>query len=211
MKRLLKYELFLVLILLIISLIYMYLPELEVIELFIKQNQNISMILFVIFYVILGLLGISLISLTILGGLIFDFFPALILSFISVTIATTLAYAISKLIKSHLESVGFKLHFKTLEKAVLKIRDKLKNQTFVKITILRIVFPAIQFSYAAGLVKEISLKEFMIVSILINFITTFNILFFGVGILKNPYFIIIIVAVLILMYLFRKQIHKYID
>ena len=207
MKNLEKVEIYLFMMICFLIFLYytMYEISLTSIHNFLLEYQEIIIIIYFLLYIVFALMLFSVITLTFLGGILFDFKLAFLLSFSAMTISTCIAFFIIRIISN---KVNPNFHFKFLEKIKSRLEQNLESNKLYKLSILRIVFPTIVFSYGAGLVKKVSVKDFCIVTILINLLTVFIVLFFGIEIIKNPMFILYGIIFLILIYFLKNQITK---
>ncbi len=162
-------------------------------------------IIFMLLYIIISIFGVSAAALTIIAGLIFDIKTAMITVVIGATIAAYIAFLISRHFSKYIN-----IKNKNIKKIVEKIEKKSEKNGFFAIAILRLMFlPYIPLSYAAGLVKKLKAKDFVLATFVTNIFGSFFFIFLGFSITKSlPYFISAIIL-LILFLQTPKLIKKY--
>lgn len=161
---------------------------------FISSFGIFGPLVFGLLYIIISLFGISAAALTILAGVLFSLPVAMSVVVISATIVATLGFLISRYFSKYLPNKGSKL--------VKKIEEKCEKNGFLAIAVLRLLFlPYMPLSYAAGLVKKLKLRDFVLATFLTNIFGSFFFIFLGYSLTKSlPY---VIVAIILLIGFFQ--------
>lgn len=186
-------------VLIVLTIIALFFNPLEYISTdkissFISSFGVFGPLVFGLLYIIISLFGISAAALTILAGVLFSLPVAMSVVVISATIVATLGFLISRYFSKYLSNKESKL--------VKKVEEKCEKNGFLAIAILRLLFlPYMPLSYAAGLVKKLKLKDFVLATFLTNIFGSFFFIFLGYSLTKSlPY---VIVAILLLIGFFQ--------
>lgn len=185
------------------------------IEEFINSFGPLGATVFFILYIIITLFGFSAAIFTVLAGTLFGVKWGLILVVGAATLSATIAFFIArKFSKSMLDNR--KINNKTVHNIVTKIEKTAQDKGFMTIAILRLSFlPYIPLSYAAGLVKNLKSRDFILATFITNIFGSFVFIFLGASIMENlPLFlgaIVLVVAFSQLPKLIKKYMKKEVE
>jgi uncharacterized membrane protein YdjX (TVP38/TMEM64 family) len=160
--------------------------DIQKIQGFIQSFGIYGPIVFMLIYIAISLTGISAASLTIVAGLIFDLPTAMITVVISATIAAYIAFLITRYF-----SKNIKIKNKNVQKIIDQIEEKSETNGLLAISTLRLAFlPYILLSYAAGFVKKLKARDFVLGTFITNIFGSFFFIYLGFSITQSlPFFI----------------------
>lgn len=168
---------------------------------FISSFGVFGPLVFGLLYISISLFGISAAALTILAGVLFSLPVAMSVVVVSATIVATLGFLISRYFSKYLPKKESKL--------VKKIEEKCERNGFLGIAVLRLLFlPYMPLSYAAGLVKKLKLRDFVLATFLTNIFGSFFFIFLGYSLTKSLPYVIVAIILLIGFFQIPKLIKK---
>ncbi|MEF2175051.1 MAG: VTT domain-containing protein [Candidatus Absconditabacteria bacterium] len=199
---------FIVLILLLLPILYNYGPLGEVlhqdnISNIIKSSGMFGPLVFMFIYTISILLFLPATIFTILGGALFGLYLGTLYVVIAATIGGGIGFYISRL---NFKDKDFNSKNKIIKELITKIKSYSQNNGFQSILILRLLYlPYMPVSFAAGLIKELTFKNFILATLVTNIVVSFIFVLLGDQ-LKNGPQALILPVVLIVLSLFIPKI-----
>ena len=147
----------------------------------IESSGPLAPVVFGLFYVLITIFGVSAAWLTILAGTLFGPLEGLVIVVVSATISATLAFYIARYFREKfLSSSKIKDKRGRLREMVRKIESLSENHGFRAVVVLRLSFlPYILLSYAAGLVKNLRARDFILATLITNVFGSFFFIYFG--------------------------------
>lgn len=222
MKKIYKYEIIGFFAILFLIGIY-YLTKISVLDIdklreIILNYGFLGHLILIGIFTVFTLIGTPLSLLITITGVIFGIRNGFFISLIFLTLAGSIAFLISKFLKSKLIKNTSDEETKNI---IIKIRDiienHLKKSEILSVVLMRLMFlPYIETSFASGLVSKLRFSSFFIGTFLINILYCIIYLFIGERITQNfkwfglGIFIIIIILMIprLLKYLkLHRNIH----
>jgi len=165
-------------------------------------------------YVAVALTGISVAFLTTLSGTIFGLVNGLIIVVLAATLSATIAFYLARFIfraPASFEDNTVSLQKKNYISGLIeKIEEKSHENGFMIIAILRLSFlPYIPLSYAAGLVKSLSARDFILATFLTNLFGSFVFIFLGASLGENCLLFVLAIILMIAFMQIPKLIKKW--
>jgi len=208
MKKIIKRGILIVIVLVLVGLFF-YLNSLDLltvekIQTFINSFGFYGPLLFMLIYIVISLTGFSSAALTATAGLIFDLKTAMTIVVISATISAYIAFLIARYFSKYVN-----IRNKNIQNIINQIETKSEKNGFLGIAILRLMFlPYIYLSYAAGLVKKLAARDFVLATFFTNIFGSFFFIYLGFSLTKSIPFFIGAVILLILFLQTPKIIKK---
>jgi uncharacterized membrane protein YdjX (TVP38/TMEM64 family) len=171
-----------------------------------SETYKINIVLFSILFIILSLLGVSIIILSIISGILFHFINALIISIVSVNIASFIAFYISRHLSKRLENKNIKI--KIFEKYKNRIKNNINYNNIKSLIAIKFIIPAIPFSYGAGFLKKLSIKNFTYATLIQNTFIVIIFTYFGFSTAKNIIFYISSIILILIIIFINYKIYK---
>lgn len=172
----------------------------------VEQAEMWGPLLFALIYIValIMLLPSSLFS--VLGGVLFGTVWGMIIVVISATLSATIGFLLAKYFTKEIHFNPKNKHLAILMK---KARENADTAGLKSIIILRLLYlPYMGLSYAAGLVKEVKLQDFVLGTFLTNIVGSFTFVYFGDAFGKSWTAFIIPVVLIILTLLIPKLVKK---
>ncbi|MCH8520202.1 MAG: VTT domain-containing protein [Nanoarchaeota archaeon] len=207
-KKIILYSLILLFILILIGNFIFEIITFEIIETFLEPFGSYSMIIFALLYIIITLFGFSAVVFTVLAGTLFGIGWGLVIVVIAATLASGIAFYIAR----YFSTIFFKGEIKNqaLHNLIEKIEKNCDKNGFTTIVILRLSFmPYIPLSYAAGLVKTLKFRDFILATFITNIFGSFVFIVLGASITKSWYVFVGAIMLVLLFTQFPKLIKKY--
>lgn len=167
-------------------------------------------IIFILLYIVISLFGISAAAMTILAGTLFGLLQGLIIVVIAATISATIAFYFARFFSERIIKNKKKKDEGLFNKMVKKIEETAEKKGFMTIAILRLSFmPYILLSYAAGFVKTLKARDFILATFLTNIFGSFVFIFLGASIVESLPLFLLAIVLLILFFQVPKIVKKY--
>jgi uncharacterized membrane protein YdjX (TVP38/TMEM64 family) len=173
----------------------------------VEQSGIWAPFLFALIYITALLLLLPASAFSILGGVLFGTIGGMLIVVISATIAATIGFLFSRYSTKGVLVKTSK--YKTLASLQKKIKEQAKDHGLQSIIILRLLYlPYMPLSYAAGLVKEAKLRDFILGTFLTNIVGSFTFVFLGDSLGKGWTALIIPATLVLLSLLIPKLVKK---
>lgn len=168
--------------------------QLERLREFIEGFGMWGIVVYMLIYMVVILTNLPASVFTILAGLLFGVWQSLIAVVIAATISATIAFYIGRFLFS---STDFRN--RKAREIIKKIEKNAEKNGFTAIAVLRLSFlPYMPLSYAAGLVKNLKAKDFVLATALTNIFGSFVFIFLGASLEESlPLFVFAIILVIL--------------
>ncbi len=147
------------------------------------EDGMLKVAVFIIMFVILSLIGVSVTPLIILGGTLFKFHIAFLVTFLSLYTASIVAFYLGHYITNIIDSGHhFNSHFKfkAVSRVINKIDKTVKEDCFKTVFLSKFIIPNIVVSYSLGsLYSHVDQKKFYVATFLNNLILCAGFVFLG--------------------------------
>ena len=197
--------------LLLIGLIYYFnltqYINIEQMKYFIEISGMYGMIIYILGFLFLSLIGISVSPLIFLGGVLFSFIYGFIVSFIALFLASVIAFYVSHFVSNIIHKGKHKTHghkFKVIDKIIKKLESKISHNQFKTIFLSKFLIPNILVSYALGtMYSEIRKVTFIVATFLNNLVYCFLLIFLGSKFTENLSYLFVALAFVFGFYIIR--------
>ena len=182
---------------------------------FIDSQGIWAPLVFILIYIGVSLTGISPLPLIILAGVLFGLWRGLLYVLIATTSSSIIAFYIARCFSIKLLRNVKEKERRMFMRILYRIEDNAEKRGFITIFILRMsFFPYTILSYASGLIKKLSFRDYILATIFANIVTNFFIILFGYSLTQNLKFVIAsiisIIFFFVIVYLVTRKMKNHI-
>lgn len=184
--------------------------DVERIQVWVDDFGLLGPVVFGLLYIAISLTGLSTAALTILAGTLFSLPLALLVVVFFATCAAMIAFYLARYLRQTFvnENLPAAPDQNALQRFVQRIEDNAKTRGFMVIALMRLSFlPYIPVSYAAGAVKNLKARDFLLATFLTNIFGSFVFIFLGKS-LTESWPLVILAIILLIAFLQLPQLIK---
>jgi len=174
--------------------------QLDEIIVWIQNLGPLAPVAYGILYALISLTGLSTAALTILAGTLFGVQVAMIVVVVSATIGAMIAFYLARYLRQRFVSDTARSSNPDgrFQRFIQRIEDNAQQRGFMIIALMRLSFlPYIPVSYAAGAVKKLKARDFLLATFLTNIFGSFVFIFLGASLTESWPLVLLAIVVLI--------------